>query len=104
MPKIIGLAEQQAAVKKIKAILKDLGATKTFLDANNPSGEYTLSFKGIDNHMYSTTVYAEEKHLVDTLAEAYRKRMADEVQSLASQNRIELDPDEKEILGIRDSE
>lgn len=100
MPKIIGLAEQQAAVKKIRAILKDLSVTKTFLDAANVSGEYTITFKGSDNHVYSTTVYAEEKNLVDALAEAYRQRMADEVLALAQQNRIELDPEEKVLLGI----
>ena len=104
MPKIIGLAEQQAAVKKIKAILKDLVVTKSFLDAANASGEYTITFKGQDNHVYNTTVYAEDKRQVDALAEAYRQRMAAEVQALASQNRIELDPDEKELLGIYDSE
>lgn len=100
MPRIIGRAEQDEAVKKIKAALKELGVTKEFLEADNPTGEFTISFKGDAKHTYSTTIYAEDKSVVDELAKAYRERVAKDMMDLAANNRIELDPDEKEILGV----
>lgn len=100
MPRIIGRAEQDEAVKKIKAALKELGVTKEFLETANPAGEYTISFKGPDKRTYSTTIFAKSKGAVDELAKAYRDRVAKDMMELAANNRIELEADEKEIFGV----
>ena len=52
MPKIIGQAEQQAAIREIKATLKEMVDTNLFLDALNNSSKYIISFVGEDGKKY----------------------------------------------------
>ena len=100
MPKIIGQAEQLAAMKNIKAALKEMTVTNAFLEASNPSGEYIVSFKDRGGHTISTTVYSADKQVIDTLAQAYKKQVVDDMMHQAEINRIELDPEELAIFGI----
>ena len=100
MPKIIGQAEQQAAMRSIKSSLKEAELTNKFLHTPNPQGEYVISFKDATGHNISVTALSEDKRVIDDLARAYKKRVADSVVHLAAKNRIELDDNEKSILGL----
>lgn len=100
MPKIIGQAAQQAAMRSIRSSLKEMELTNKFLHTPNPQDEYTISFKDATGHTISVTALSPDKQVIDDLARAYKRRVADSVVSLASENRIELDDSEKLILGI----
>lgn len=100
MPKIIGQAEQQQAMRNIKAALKDLTITNQFLETQNPDGIYTVTFKDSEGNHYTTTVYSEEKHVLDSLARAYKKQVVDDAVRQAESNRIEFEPEDRQILGI----
>lgn len=102
MPKIIGQAEQLAAVKSIKNSLKEMENTNKFLESSNPTGEYTISFKNAAGQMISIGILAHDKQMIDQLALAYKKQVAADVMELAANNRIELDDDEKKIFGIEE--
>ena len=100
MPKIIGQAEQLAAMKSIKGSLKEMQITNKWLKASNPSGEYVVSFKDAAGHTISVCIYAPDKQVLDDLARAYKKQVAGSVLELAAENRIELEDSEKQLLGI----
>lgn len=103
MPKIIGQAEQLAAMKSITRSLKEMETTNKFLESSNPTGEYTISFKNEAGQMISIGILAKDKGVIDDLAMAYKKQVADEVLALAAANRIELDDDEKLVFGIKNN-
>ena len=45
MPKIIGLTEQQSALREISAAVKKMDGINDFLNTPNPEGKYTISFE-----------------------------------------------------------
>ena len=100
MPKVIGKAEQDRALKNISEALKKMPATNTFLNTPNPEGKYTLSFLNHEGKEYKTPILCADKSILDRLAQAHKEFVAQDVVKQANDNRIELDPDEKEVLGL----
>lgn len=94
MPKIIGLDAQNEALKKIKKILKDLETVNKFLESSYDSDEFTISFEK------TASLAIASKEEMDRFVSAYKKRLADEVESLCKEFNIELDDDEKLSLGM----
>lgn len=95
MPKIIGQAEQQAAMKEIKKALKEMVDTNSFLSALNSSKKYQISFIGEDGKKHHAIAYMEKKEDMDRFVIHYKHLMANHVLKLAQENRISLDLDEK---------
>ena len=100
MPKIIGQAEQQAAIREMKVVLKEMVDTNLFLDALNSSKKYKISFIGEDGTKYHAIAYTEKKEDMDRFILHYKHRMANRVLELAKENRIALDLDEKLALSL----
>jgi len=101
MANIIGLADQQKALKDISAILKDLKTTNSFLDAVNPTKTYTISFTDIDGKKHATEL-SGSKEEVDALVGRYKGEMKALVLAMAEEYRIGLDVNDKKILGIEE--
>ena len=101
MPKIIGQAEQQAAFKEIGSLLKGLEKTNQFLDKENPSGQFTISFTTEDGTKYSAIALAEHKSVVDNLVLNNKAAVRKRVEELAKEHRIGLDIDDKLVLDIQ---
>lgn len=95
MPKIIGQAEQQAAMREIKSALKEMGDTNLFLEAINHSKKFTISFVADDGSKYHAIAYVEDKEKLDHFVLHYKHLTANRVKQLAEENRIALDLDEK---------
>lgn len=100
MPKIIGKAEQQAAMREIKASLKEMADTNQFLDALNNSKKYRISFVGEDGQNYHAIAYTEKKEDIDRFIRHHKHLTANRVLKLIQDNRISLDLDEKVAFGL----
>jgi len=100
MPKVIGKAEQERALKNITQALKQIPATNTFMQTPNPEGKYTLSFTSHEGKVFTTPIFCTDKSILDRLAQAHKASVAQDVVQQANNNRIELEPDEKEVLGL----
>ncbi len=98
MPKIIGQAEQQQALKEITAMLKEVVAVNQFLNSQNESGKYTISFADTNNQKHSCTLFSSDKEDVDLLVLNYKDRLKEKIQSLTEEFRIALDPSEELLL------
>lgn len=100
MPKIIGLEEQQAALKEIRDALKEIKHINSFLEHENEGGKYTISFIADDGTRCSATAFANSKEEVDSLIQQHKTRIRNHVRSLAEKNRIHLEIEEKLDLGF----
>lgn len=98
MANIIGLQEQQRALKEIQDILKDLAALNTFLSAQNPTGVYSITFSDEEGKKHKAELPAVKEEIA-ALAARYKKDKSDYVRKLASDKRIALDLEDEEILG-----
>ena len=102
MPKIIGQAEQQQALKDITSMLKEVVAVNNFLSSHNASGKYTITFSDEHHQKHSCTLFTSDKEDVDLLVLTYKDRLKEKIQSLADDFRIALEPQEQLLL-VRDS-
>lgn len=102
MPKIIGQAEQQRALKNIRASLKELAVTNKFLEGSNPSGEFTFSYVGPGGEHYASAAFCADKANIDSFVKAYKDRIVDDMMQQAEENRIELEPEDLAVFGRTD--
>lgn len=100
MPQIIGAAEQRAALHKISAALKKVEGMNVFLDAENPTGEYTISFKNAEGKTISAPAISTDKADVNSLIQNYKDSIVREMTQLAEKNRIWLDEQDKRTFGM----
>lgn len=100
MAKIMGYEQQQEAMKNIRSGLKEIEGTNVFLDSANETGKYTVYFSGPDGKRVSATILCPDKAVIDQLVRQYKESVAQDLASQAEANRIELEPDEKTILGL----
>lgn len=98
MPKIIGQEEQQRALKQITALLKEVSAVNAFLSAENPEGEFVISFTDNNKAKHSCSIFSEDRKAVDQLALNYKNRIKAQILELANEHRIALDHSEQAIL------
>ena len=98
MANIIGLQEQQRALKEIQDSLKDLSVLNTFLGAHNPSGVYCITFTDEEGKKHKVELPANKEEIA-ALAAPHKKEKCEHVRKLASEKRIALDPEDEEILG-----
>lgn len=102
MASIIGLADQQKALKEIKNSLKDLTTINEFLEAQNSSGVYTITFTSDDNKKYSTDIIVESKESINALAIKNKQKRCEDIVKKAEEYKIGLDSADKKILGIEE--
>lgn len=100
MPRIIGRAEQDKALKDITSFIKAIPATSTWIEAPNPEGNYSITFKTPEGKQLTTPIICQDKSVLDRLAQAYKESVAQEVAKLAAEHRIELSPEDIEVLGL----
>ena len=97
MANIIGLKQQQEALKKVRSALKEVETMNAFLLAQNSSGQYTLSFTDETGKKISTDIVASKEE-VDNLIAKYKKGMKDYIFTLAEEFHIGLDLEDEKIL------
>ena len=100
MAKIMNQAEQQKALKSIQRSLKDLISTNNFLDGENATGSYTISYVAPGGEHHSSEAFSLDKKAVNELVLAYKKKVVDETVKLAHDYHIELEDADFEIFGI----
>lgn len=100
MAKIIGLEQQQEALQSIRAGVKEIEKTNVFLQTANPSGKYTIFFTDSEGKRVASTIVCEDKSVVDQLVRQSKESAAQGLVSLAEENRIELEEEEKTVLGV----
>ena len=100
MPRIIGQAEQQSAMKEIRVALREMESTNLFLNTANKSGKYSILFTADDGTRCSAIAFTEKKEDIDRFVLHHKHRIANRVKALAEENRIALEIDEKLALGI----
>lgn len=129
MAQIIGLKEQQDALKKIKSLLNSLTASNLFLETDNPENLYEFTFSiphapeaenenigMIEDNIeegekvqkkrkrktiqISAPAFSQNKAIIDELVMNHKKNIVDEILELAEKYNIELDDADKKILGI----
>lgn len=93
MAKIIGLKEKQLALKQIEQKMKALGPINEFLDAENPTGVYTLSFAS-----FKTPVLCRDSNIIKQLVLAYKNELVSELKTQAEQYSIEFEESEEALL------
>ena len=98
MPKIIGQAEQQRALKDITSALKEVAIVNTFLQANNPSGKYTVTFTDASNEKHHCSLFTPDKEELDLLVLNYKDQLKAKILKLADEYRIALEPTEQIML------
>lgn len=101
MPKIIGQAEQQQALKDITSALKEVATVNAFISTANPTGKYIISFVDESGAKHHCALVASDKDDVDLLVMNYKDQLRGKILQLAEDYRIALDPPEQAML--RDS-
>ena len=100
MPEIIGQKERQAAMKEIRAALKDMASTNQFLEATNGTGKYSIVFEADDGTRCSAVAYTAHKEDIDKFVLHHKNIVASRVKELAERNGIALYLDEKLVLDL----
>lgn len=103
MAYIIDLQKQEAALKEINATIKDIRGINSFLEAQNPSGVYSISIKD-ENDKKQTIEITGNKEAFNAMILQYKAEKREYLQQLAKENQIALDPQDNEVLGINASE
>lgn len=93
MAKLKGLKERQLALKDINSKLKLLVPVNEFLNAENPSGIYTVSFDG-----YRASLLCKDGEAIRELVLNYKKELVSEIRDLAVQHSIEFEAEEEAML------
>lgn len=93
MPQLIGLKERQLGLSEIESKLRILSSVKDFLEKENPSGLYTLSFD-----KQRIKLFCPNREIINGLVDAYRKTLVDEIRALASQHSIEFNEEDELLL------
>ena len=98
MPKIIGQAEQQRAMREIRAGLKELESINRFLNSYSKDSHFTITFVSSSNEKITAVGFNENKAEVDLLIMNQRDRIIREITNLAKSHRIEFDEQDHMIL------
>ena len=99
MAKIIGLKERQEALTEIQLSLKSLLPLNSFLEDDNPTHEYVISFAS-----HKAKIKSKEKEKINALVEEYKKSIVSEILNLAESYEIELDDEEYALMGVQQPE
>lgn len=93
MAKIIGLKEKQLALKQIEQKIKALGPINEFLEADNSTGIYTVSFGSVKSPLLCPDQVSIRKLVSD-----YKIKLVSEIRAQAEQYSIEFEEDEEALL------
>ena len=93
MATIKNIDQQKKALSQITKLINDLKSTNQFLLETNETGVYTISFNKL-----KTPLKCTDKHVINDLVLNYKKEIVNEILTLASDNNIELDDEEQQII------
>lgn len=99
MAKILDQEEQQRALKNINDSIRDLKKGIEFLKANNPTGTYTITMVDGDGKKRSTDIKATSEE-INRLILSHREAEKTRIESLAKDNRIDLEESDIETLSF----
>ena len=99
MANIMGLQQQQEALKEITDIIKELKVANKFLDMSDPETEYSIGFIDEEGKKMKIEI-SGYKSEIDELVNRYKEAKRNKILTLAQENRIALDPEDNEVLGI----
>ena len=93
MAQIIGLKEKQEALAEIQSKIRSLETLNKFLQAENPSHEYVVSFAKT-----KAPIFCEEKETIDALVKAYKEKVVEEINKKSAEFSICLDEEDNKIM------
>lgn len=93
MAQIRGIKDMQLALKDIEKQLKTVKTINQFLETQNDSGMYTLSFGN-----YSTPLICKDTEKIQELVISSKQHLVAQIRATAEANRIELDEDDEALL------
>lgn len=117
MAYIAGLKESEQALVEIKKILKELEGINAFLEKDNPSALYKLSFTVKDTEaydaaqaekpskksrgtQYTAPLICDDKEALNHFVQNYMDSRARTIKNLVDTHRICLSEEELDILGL----
>lgn len=98
MAKILGLKEQQKALREINSTLKEFEPINEFLKIQNPSDEYTISFKDENGKTIQTKLLCDDKEPINILVKAYKENLVQSIKQKAAQYNIGLEEEELALI------
>ena len=98
MAKILNQEEQQKALKNINDSIRDLKKGNEILQADNPSGIFTISFTDSAGKRHRAEIHVQSKKIIDQLYLDFKQEEKERIQKLASDNLIDLDDEDIETL------
>lgn len=100
MARIIGQKEQQAALKKIKNLRKDIENANEFLEKTNDNSTFSFSFTDEEGSTCTSNALVVNKAEVDKFVREYKNNVVDYVIKLSQEHRLEFELDEKLVFGF----
>lgn len=99
MPKIKILDEQNDALREISEMLKDVEGINKFLDSENESDEFTISFTSTGGKTVRAKLHVDKAQL-DKLLRKNKASMSSTAKKLCTRLHIEMEPGERVALGL----
>lgn len=93
MAQLIGLKERQLGLVEIESKMKTLISVKDFLEKENPTGMYTISFE-----KQRIKLHCPDRQNINALVEGYKQSLINEIRALASKHSVEFEEDEELLL------
>lgn len=101
MAKILDQEQQKKALDNINESIKAMKKINEFLQAANPSGNYTLSFKDADDKKRIAEIHMADNAGIVSLLVGFKQKEKERIAALAEENRIELDPEDHDIMDFQ---
>ena len=98
MAKILDQEQQKKALDNINESIRSMKKINSFLTASNPDGEYSFSFKDEEGKKQNAVFNLTDKSDLVNFFKNFKKSEKDRIVVLAEANRIELDPEDYEVM------
>lgn len=98
MAKILDQEQQKKALDNINESIRSMKKINNFLAASNPAHEYALSFKDGEGKKHVAEIHLENNSALADLLMNFKKSEKERIVALAAANRIELDPEDHDIM------
>lgn len=98
MAKILDQEQQKKALDNINDSIRSMKKINNFLAASNLVGEYALSFKDAEGKKQTAEIHMDDNSALVNLLLDFKAKEKERITALAAANRIELDPEDHEVM------